>query len=1298
MRKQTLIWTTLPAGAQAPADPADGTLRLSVHVAPRLRTDEGLPVPTLSQFPELLDWPGTVRSMGWTVLLDGQKVPATLVSDPRRDLWNALFDATTFVRPFVFPDLPRRKVRSYPVRNVSQYLIDLYRTTAVSSPTGFPAYNRLIQPDALGALTFDREQNSRPVEDEIEVILAREQAVPPGPPDPPRDFFQVRRFHQPRGQRLIDVQVPDFDFHQVVALVLDHPALLRLLGLVVDLSIPAKALAGLPPEVTVSVVPTRNAALRGAVGSGLTSIDVTPDTRCLVGADTLAAAPRADGPDLVDGYLPVGDAERFAVTQIDPDGGALKALELAANLQRSRRHVWDEQPQDYALATLRSAGFSLARVGRAPALVAGMKRAQAHHDAVEAGQPVVFDAEDLTRGYRVDVWDSASRRWHSLQARRGRYTFVGTGIELSLDDEGVLTTTPTSAADDSSPDLYLQESLFQWMGWSMGAPPFGTAIGPDHSVNPDPESKAATKYPLEVRFRPEPGSLPRLRFGLAYRFRMRGVDLGGGSRPPSPADDRADPATATAEVRYGRFEPVSSPALAWRQPATEGEALDQLVIRSNYDTAAEADSQRHVVPPQAAQLLAEHHGMFDTPAAPGQPSVIAAAAWGQIGERERQTLSSSPDVRFDTSGPRPEPYFEVERLDLPYLPDPIARGATFAFPEPLSLTKTSFAPEAGRPWYEQRPVRLVLAEGPQSATYDEAKRVLTLTLPKAAVLKIRLSTYVDGPDLASLGVWHLIEEAKLPETERATLQRLATDGRHWMLTPFRELTFVHAVRQPLATPELGAFAPLRAAGQTFVTYHSTISFDRKSTERVDVLARWSEPVDGGLGAPDPSTRQVSVTAFNVPFTNRPTDPPQQLQVVGQHELGDTKHRQITYTAVATSRFTRYFVARRQLTLHGTGAVTLDPAGLVPGSVEVSDPDGEYAEERDFTVDPAAGTIRRATASHLADGAAVQVQYLAQPVTRSTEAPAVRDVPSAARPAAPAALYAVPTFAWGTQRTSAQIVSARKGGGLRVYLERPWWSSGEGELLGVVVERNAGATKPAAVRDRMRALVTQWGVDPLFQTAAAPPASPSTGAFPLAVKVGTDLSLHGAPETVDVAGHAVAFDAERKLWYCDIDANLSQSYFPHLRLALVRYQPSSIQDAHLSRVVLLDFIQVAPDRTVTVVKSPATPTKATVSVTGPSYLAPGHTTSPEIVTVRSEVRDPAVPGDLGWVPPPLPDMVTLSLIPGSSTPLWRGEITFSSAPQPGTRRLVVEEYEAMPPPASGLTSGSTRVVFTDTIEL
>jgi hypothetical protein len=523
-----------------------------------------------------------------------------------------------------------------------------------------------------------------------------------------------------------------------------------------------------------------------------------------------------------------------------------------------------------------------------------------------------------------------------------------------------------------------------------------------------------------------------------------------------------------------------------------------------------------------------------------------------------------------------------------------------------------------------------------------------------------------------------------------------------MLTPYRDLTFVHAVRQPLATPEFGTFAPQRSAGQTFATYHDTLTFDRKSTSRIDVLANWQEPVDGGVGAPDPSTRQVSVTAFNAPITRQHADPAQQLAVDARHEFGDTKHRRVTYTAVATSEFTKFFVTRRQITLQSVTPITLDTAGLVPGSVEVSDSDGEYAEGRDYLLDLSAGTIQRSNPSHLADGATVMVEYLAQPVTRSSQAPVVRDVPSSARPAAPTVLYAVPTFAWSAQRTATQVTSARKGGGLRVYLDRPWWSSGDGELLGAVLERSPGATKPNSVRDQMRPLVTQWGADPIYQAAAAPPAFPTSAAFPLAVQVGSDLSLDGAPEHVDVAGHTVAFDAERKLWYCDVNLNLGSSYFPMVRLALARYQPSSITGAHLSKVVLMDFIQVAPDRTVTMVKNPTTPTKVTVSVSGPSYLATSAGASPAIVTVRPEVRDPLVPGDLGWLPAPnVPSTVTLSLVSGGSVPVWSGDVALPSAPEPrpGAQRLVVEEYEVLGASANDDSAAvTTRIVFTDTIEL
>jgi hypothetical protein len=1299
MRAQAFTWTVLPAGADAPAA-ADGTLLLSVHIAPRLVTDEGLPVPTLTQFPDLLDWPATVAGIGWTVNLAGRRVRASRASGPRPDLWRALFPPSTFVRPAAPPDLARRKIRSYPVRNVVDYLIDIYRRTAVSTPTDFPSYGTLIGPDALGPIIADTDLGTGPIEDQIEIILNSDRAVPPGPPDPPADFVQLRRFHRPRGDTLVDLRVPDFDVHDVLALALDHPALLRLLGLVVDLRIAAADLAGLPATTTVSVTPQWTPTILAAGGK---STDTTPATRCLLTRASLAAAPRATAAELTgDGYLPLGDPERYAVVQIDPDGAALKALQLAGNLPRSREHVWDEQPQAYSLPALRSAGFSVARIGRASTMVGTFHRGQQVNDAAGAGQQVVLDAEDVTRGYRIDVWDSTSTQWHSLQARAGRYTFVGTGIELALDDEGTLTAAPTSAADGSSTDLYLPESMFQWTGWSIAAPALGTALDPTDQVSANPDNKAATKYPLEMRFRPQPGTLPRLRFGVAYRFRMRAADLAGHAAAFQRTNGTFDPATATPPVRYARYEPVGSPVIAWHRPSTEGETLDQLVIRSDVGTPVKVDCQRHFLPPQGAQLLAEHHGMFDTPAAPGRPSVVDRTAWAQVAQREGQSLNTSPQGQIDKEDRQQQPFFDVDRLDLPYLPDPVPRGAAFVPLADHAVMKVDFSPAAGRPWYEARPFRLALTGGLQlDAAFDPATRVLTIKLPQAELVTTRLSCYLDPAALAGLGIWQLIEDAKPDPATLSALRALATDGRHWMITPYRTLTFVHAVRRPLAAPEFGVLTATRSPGHTFVAYQDTMSLHHKSTSRLDVLASWQEPVDGGLDAPDPSTRDAGATAYNVPLPTDLTHPVNSLPVAAQHQFGDTKRRVVTYTAVATSRFTRFFVARQRIALPATGPATVDTAGFVPGSVTVNDPDGEYAEDRDYTLDLTAGTITRTPGSHLDAGATVTVEYLSPPVTRTSTTPVVRDVPSSARPAAPEVLYAIPTYGWAGQRTATQITSVRKGGGRRVYLERPWFSSGEGELLGVVLERDPTESKPAGVKDRMRALVTLCGADPLYQTSTAPPPNPTAAAFPLQVTTGTDLGLDGAPEHVDVAGHEVAFDPVRKLWFCDIDVDLGGPYAAMIRLSLVRYQPSSVPGCHLSRSVQLDFTQLGPERTVTVLRNPATPTTAHVTVSGRSYLATSAGAGPSVVLVTPEVTDPGLNGDLAWQPAPPPaTAVTLTpAITSGDAVTWAGDVTLPAAPQPGTGRLVIEERETLATSAAGDGAGvTTRTVHTDIVML
>src|SRR5581483_12063140 len=102
-------------------------------------------------------------------------------------------------------------------------------------------------------------------------------------------------------------------------------------------------------------------------------------------------------------------------------------------------------------------------------------------------------------------------------------------------------------------------------------------------------------------------------------------------------------------------------------------------------------------------------------------------------------------------------------------------------------------------------------------------------------------------------------------------------------------------------------------------------------------------------------------------------------------------------------------------------------------------------------------------------------------------------------------------------------------GFRVYLERGWWSSGEGELLGVVLFDGAGTAQDGVHTP----YVTMWGLDTAWAANNAVGFGPLPSELPLGVRTGSgSLVSSGLPVTV--VGHSVAFDPVRNLWYCDID--------------------------------------------------------------------------------------------------------------------------------------------------------------------
>ena len=123
---------------------------------------------------------------------------------------------------------------------------------------------------------------------------------------------------------------------------------------------------------------------------------------------------------------------------------------------------------------------------------------------------------------------------------------------------------------------------------------------------------------------------------------------------------------------------------------------------------------------------------------------------------------------------------------------------------PITLIKVDFGP--ADKWPELQPFSLRISEGASEPEWEKGARVLSVFVPKAETAKVRVSSYIDEDAFPLLGIWRWIEEKKpaLSASALKRLRQLGLQGRHWMLTPFRDLVLVHAVQQPMLAPDISA--------------------------------------------------------------------------------------------------------------------------------------------------------------------------------------------------------------------------------------------------------------------------------------------------------------------------------------------------------------------------------------------------------------------------------------------------------------------------------------------------------------
>jgi hypothetical protein len=341
------------------------------------------------------------------------------------------------------------------------------------------------------------------------------------------------------------------------------------------------------------------------------------------------------------------------------------------------------------------------------------------------------------------------------------------------------------------------------------------------------------------------------------------------------------------------------------------------------------------------------------------------------------------------------------------------------------------------------------------------------------------------------------------------------------------------------------------------------------------------------------------------------------------------------------------------------------------------------------------------------GSTVTVDFL--PAVSVETSPTVLSIPSSARPLSPGIEFVVPIYKWSASRHGHDTVSERRPSALRVFLSRPWWSSGIGELLGVVVLPTPSATVFAAAPvyatpSEWAPYVSDWGLDPVFRGGRLPSDHPYVATFPDRVVSASDLSIEeNTTIRVDVAGHDVFYDAERDLWYSDIVVDFGKAYTPMIRLALARYQQDSVTGVELSRIVLADIMSLEPGRLAAVVRKSATHLSS-VSVLGYSYKSDGRASGngPGLATVVVERRDPSIHDEtLGWEPVGRPIEMTSSTDKAGLT-IWRARDI--KLPHRGPLRLWIGQYEAIPDDPSNaeyvtyLRSEGLRLAYQDIIPL
>jgi hypothetical protein len=500
-----------------------------------------------------------------------------------------------------------------------------------------------------------------------------------------------------------------------------------------------------------------------------------------------------------------------------------------------------------------------------------------------------------------------------------------------------------------------------------------------------------------------------------------------------------------------------------------------------------------------------------------------------------------------------------------------------------------------------------------------------------------------------LSQWHELRHARIrAQISRTRARGLTNVTSFGMINPSEILDVVHAVDQPAAPSFLWSgqaseeFEPnvfdrlivdvparrLRTFEQSFrfrrertrndATLAGDIEFDRATTQRIDIRADW-EDIDDDPGQPAPvrSRKNATLGVEGLP------------PILGRSG-GLANH-------VPNARMTPDLPEDNDLLLLDGVRTRLKRTkndDLKDRKLQVNFGDPR-ARVVDLTV---TGQSRFAAEYPSGDGSFQSREGVLKQVV----------CPASASPAPVDLDYIIPRYEW-VSGSEAHLSHERVGGCFRVFLKRPWFTSGPDERLAVVCWPRSTFDKGFAKRDVFSGLadicrtntdppqfiekyVTRWGLDPIFEHRGAsclgpmPPEafrrhvcdvdrirmrSKQDACFPV-VDLRECEAIKDALPSYEEGDSKVAlvlyepqYDAASRRWFVDIQLDEKYAYYPFVRLALARYQAYALPGFELSDITLQEFVQLPPSRKTRLTVQPAAQGSVAVQVqmSGASPLTP-----------------------------------------------------------------------------------------------